>query len=214
MWEEYYSVLGELPDWLRKPVPFIVNALPFFQEHKVQLILDLGCGAGRNSIYLGKEGFDVIGVDVSRNALKKVKSWSKIEGIPNVAVLRSSVTHLPFVRRTFHVVISISVIHHAFNKNIEKAIDEIFKVLKKKGLFLANLLSTEDFRFGSGKRLEEGTYRVLDDFGEKQFEEIHHFFSRNEVFALFSDFKKISIEAIQAGKEEKCHKYWKVAVIR
>lgn len=56
-WEEYYPVLRQLRDWLKKPVPLIVEALSFFKECGVQAILDLGCGMGRNSIYLAKEGF-------------------------------------------------------------------------------------------------------------------------------------------------------------
>ncbi len=60
------------------------------KEHGARIFLNLGCGVGRNSIYLGQEGFDVIGVDISRSALKKTRVWAKNEGIPNVMVLRCS----------------------------------------------------------------------------------------------------------------------------
>lgn len=106
MWEEYYSVLRKLPDWLKKPVLFVVDSLSLFREYGARIFLDLECGMGRNSIYLGKEGFDVVGVDVSQSALKKTKAWAKIEGVPSMTVLRCSMTNLPFVRQTFHVVIS------------------------------------------------------------------------------------------------------------
>jgi len=214
MWEEYYSVLRQLPDWLKKPVPFIVDSLPLFREYEAQALLDLGCGVGRNSIYLGKEGFDVIGVDISRSALKKTKLWSKVEGIPNVTVLRASMTHLPFVKQAFHAVISVSVIHHALKKDIEKAIEEIRTVLKDNGLFLANLLSIKDCRYGSGEKLENGTFRVLENFEEKQFQEVHHFFSQREVLTLLVRSKRISIEPIQSGKKERPHIYWKVIAIK
>ena len=210
MWEEYYSVLRQLPEWLKKPVPFIVDSLPLFKEHGARIFLDLGCGVGRNSIYLGKEGFDVVGVDISRSALKKAKSWARIEGVPSVALLRCSMTNLPFVRQTFHAVISVSVIHHAVKEDIEKAIEEIHKVLKDNGLFLANLLSVEDYRYGSGLKIEEGTFQVLEDFEAKQFEELHHFFSQKEIQTILADFKRISIVPIQSGKEERPHRYWKV----
>lgn len=68
MWEEYYSVLRQLPDWLRKPVPFIIEALPLFRKCEAHQLLDLGCGMGRNTIYLAKQGFDVVGIDVSKSA--------------------------------------------------------------------------------------------------------------------------------------------------
>ena len=36
-------------------------------------ILDVGCGAGRHSLYLQKKGFDVLGIDVSPLAIKVCK---------------------------------------------------------------------------------------------------------------------------------------------
>ena len=209
MWEEYYSNLNNLPDWLKKPVPFIVDSLSLFKKHGTQMILDLGCGAGRNSIYLGKEGFDVVGMDTSRTALKKTKAWSKIEGIPNVTVLRASMTQLPFIRQTFHAVISVSVIHHALKKDIQKTIQEIRRILKNNGLFIANLLSTKDHRYGSGEKLENETFKVMEEFKEKQFQEVHHFFSRKEILTLLGKFEKTHIEPLQSRTEQP-NKYWKV----
>lgn len=135
MWEEYYSVLDQLPNWLRNPVPFIVEALPLFKKHSVQLLLDLGCDVGRNSVCLAKESFDVVAIEISRSALKKTKALSKIEAISKVTVLRVSMTNLPFTRQVFHVVISVSVIHHALKRDIQKAIEEIHTVLKDNGFF-------------------------------------------------------------------------------
>lgn len=213
MWEEYYSALHQLPDWLKKPVPFVADSLSLFGEHGVRTILDLGCGAGRNLIYLGKAGFDVVGIDVSRNALKKAKAWLKIEEIPNATVLRCSMTSLPFVRQAFDAVISVSVVHHAFKKDIEKALEEIRTVLSDNGLFLANILSVRDYRYSSGEKLEKGTFRVMEDFEQKRFEEVHHFFSKKEILSLLSGFEKISIEPIKSGLNQP-HIYWKVVAIR
>ena len=210
MWEEYYSALRQLPDWLRKPVPFIIEALPLFRKCGAHHFLDLGCGMGRNTIYLAKQGFDVVGIDISKSALRKAKSWSKIERITNVTVLCASMTHLPFISRTFNAIISVSVIHHAVKKDIEKTMEEIHEVLKDNGRFLANLLSIEDYRYGSGVKIEEGTFQILEDFEVKQFEEVHHFFSQKEIQTLLADFSRISIVRIQSGKEECPHKYWKV----
>ena len=209
-WEEYYSVLRQLPSWLKKPVPFVAEALSFFKERGVQTILDLGCGMGRNSVHLAEQGFHVIGIDTSASALKYAKTWSKTKALNNNVVLRASMTRLPFVSQTFHAVISVSVIHHARIRDIKKTIEEICTVLKENGLFLANLLSTKDYRYRQGEKLEDGTFRILEDFGEKQFEEIHHFFSQREIRTLLTSFKNVSLEQIQSGKKERLHTYWKV----
>jgi len=213
MWEEHYSIMRQLPDWLKRPVPFIVDSLSLFKEYGSQVFLDLGCGAGRNSIYLGKEGFCVVGIDISQSALKKTKVWSKTEGIPNLKVLRGSMTSLPFVKHAFDVVISVSVVHHGLRKDIEKALNEIHTVLRDNGLFLANLLSTEDHRYGSGEKLENGTFRIIEDFEQKKFEEAHHFFSKEEILTLLADFEKVNVEPIQSRTKQP-HEYWKVIAVK
>ena len=213
MWEEYYAVLRHLPDWLKKPVPFVAESVSFFRESGAESILDLGCGVGRNSIYLGKNGFNVIGVDISRHALKKTKARAKIEDVPSVTVLCCSMTNLPFVRQTFHAIISVSVVHHAVKKDIQRTVNEIRKILKRDGIFLTNLLSTTDCRYGSGEEVEEGSFRFLEKFEVKEFEEVHHFFSKKEILKLLEGFGCISVELIKSGAE-KPHEYWKVVAIR
>jgi SAM-dependent methyltransferase len=36
--------------------------------------LDLGCGGGRNTLYLARHGWDVIGIDISRPGIEKARS--------------------------------------------------------------------------------------------------------------------------------------------
>lgn len=43
-------------------------------------VLDLGCGEGRDSLFLARRGFDVTGVDVSRAALDKARERAAAEG--------------------------------------------------------------------------------------------------------------------------------------
>jgi len=167
VWEEFYSGLGQLPEWLRKPVPFVVEAIPFFKDHAVRAVLDMGCGVGRHCVYLAKKGFDVVGIDTSRNAVRMAEARSDIERTANVAFLLASMTNLPFRGGCFQAVISVSVMHHAITKEINMAAEEIRRVLIDGGILLANLLSVEDHRYGSGQEVEEGTFRVREDFEEK-----------------------------------------------
>lgn len=171
-------------------------------------MLDLGCGAGRHCIYLGKNGFDVIGVDVSKSALKITKKWIQKEKLKNVAVVRGTMDAIPFGDRHFDAVISVSVIHHALKKDIAHTVNEIRRVLRKMGLFIANLASVEDHRYGEGEEVEAGTYRILEHFG-KNCEELHHFFTKQEVSQLLTRFAKTKIET-HFSEKNKQHCYWKI----
>lgn len=46
--------------------------------------LDMGCGPGRNALYLGQLGFDVTAVDANPNAIGMLQSIIEQEGIGNI----------------------------------------------------------------------------------------------------------------------------------
>ncbi len=43
--------------------------------------LDIACGEGRNSIYLAKQGFEVVGLDISKAGLEKARDWMARESL-------------------------------------------------------------------------------------------------------------------------------------
>lgn len=49
-------------------------------------VLDIGCGAGRHSLYLQKKGFDVLGIDISPLAIKV----SKLRGVKKAKVMSAT----------------------------------------------------------------------------------------------------------------------------
>jgi len=194
---------------MRQLAPFIVEALPTFKRYKIKRVLDLGCGAGRHCAYLAKNGFDVVGVDVSTSALKLAKKWALEENLKDVTFTQATMTNIPFSDCQFDAVISISVIHHAVKRDIIKTIEEIYRILTKKGLFLANLTSVKDPRYGEGEKVEAGTFRTLEAFEEKRFEELHHYFTKQEVSELLACFTTAKVESLKERPY-----YWKITAIK
>jgi len=183
--------------------------LPTFRRHKIKNVLDLGCGTGRHCIHLAKIGFDVVGVDISESALKMANAWVRKERLTNVAFVRETMTNIPFGNLHFDAVISVSVIHHTLKKDIVKTIDEIQRVLKKNGIFFTNLASVDDPRYGTGEKVEAGTFRILEAFEEKRFEELHHFFTKREASKLLACFAKAKIERLKDKPN-----YWKITAVK
>jgi ubiquinone/menaquinone biosynthesis C-methylase UbiE len=123
-------------------------------------------------------------------------------------------TNMPFGGCSFDAVVSVSVIHHALKNDIIKTIDEIHRVLRRNGLFLANLASVKDYRYGKGEQVENGTFRLLENFKEKRFKELHHFFTKREASKLLSRFTTIDILPLITGTKEKPHHYWRITAIK
>ena len=202
--------MKRLPRRLKKPVPFVVEELPAFQALQIKSVLDLGCGTGRHCVYLAKNGFDVVGVDVSESALRMANEWVRRgEKLTNVAFMRGTMTNIPFSSGHFDAVISVSVIHHAVKKDILKTVAEVHRILRKNGLFLTNLASVKDPRYGAGKKVENDTFRILEAFEEKRFEELHHFFTKHEISRLLAHFAKAKIESLKDKPN-----YWKITAIK
>jgi SAM-dependent methyltransferase len=97
-------------------------------------VLDLGCGAGGNLVYLARRGFDVYGIDCSKHAIKLAREW--LDEKKRCANLRVGDIYkkLPYRNGFFNAVISIRVLHHGRIGQIRHAIREIARVLKPGGL--------------------------------------------------------------------------------
>jgi len=208
-WEQYYSSLKQLPKRLRKPVPFLAETLPIFKQFNVKRVLDLGCGAGRNSIYLAKKGFDVIGVDVSKSALRFANNWAEEERLSNATFTLGTMVNIPFDDYLFDAVVSVSVIHHGVKEYIMRTIAEINRILRRKGVFIANIASVRDPRYGDGEKVEENTFQILEAFEQYQFEELHHFFTREEAFEILACFSNATVELLKEKPN-----YWKVTAVK
>ena len=194
---------------MKIPVPLLVDELPTFKHYQVKSILDLGCGVGRNGVFLAKIGFDVVCIDISESALGIANAWARKEGLTNMKLALGTMTNLPFDNDCFDAVISISVIHHAVKKDIEQIIAEVYRALKKNGVFFANAASVEDPRYGEGEEVEENTFRILEAFEEKHFEELHHFFTKQDALEMFACFNKLEVELLREKPN-----YWKITAIK
>jgi SAM-dependent methyltransferase len=80
----YYDLLYANRD-VRREADFIESIIRKFSHVKVKKILDVGCGTGMHSIELGKRGYNVIGIDISEEMVKKARE--KARGMENVSFL-------------------------------------------------------------------------------------------------------------------------------
>ncbi len=83
----------------KKDVPFFENVpdenlVSYIQKKRVSKgkVLELGCGPGRNAIYLANEGFDVTAVDLSIEGINWAKERALAKGVEiNLFVIQFSI---------------------------------------------------------------------------------------------------------------------------
>jgi len=208
-WDRYYSTLKRIPRRLKKTAQFVADAVPALKKHKVKRVLDLGCGAGRHCVLLASSSFEVVGIDISKYALKIARRWVQKEGLENVALIRATMTNVPLNDRCLDAVVSVSVMHHALKKDIMTSASEVYRILGKNGWFLANLASIHDPRYGTGLKLEKDTFWILEGYEKKQFGELHHFFTKREALRLLSLFSRVEVTSMIDKPN-----YWKIVAVK
>ena len=214
-----------MPDWnelfkrdryrWRDPHPSVVALADEMERRGFSRVLDLGCGAGRHTIYLSARGFEVVGMDPARVGLDHSSEGLGDKGLPH-RLVRAGMDRLPFPGESYHCVISIYVIHHNTTRGIRRALGEIERVLVPGGLLLATLLSRGDFKYGDGEMIEEDTFITArgDESGVP-----HHFFSKEEVLKLFGTFEilRLAPEKIDRGFPDGStvhHEHWDVLGVK
>ena len=171
--------------------PAIITFSGHLKQAGARTVLDLGCGAGRHSIYLAKQGFHAVGLDISVSALRKLRDRLKSESLESVEIVNGEMSKLPFADGAFDAVISTNVLHHTVVSGVEQTVDEVHRVMKGGTEGFLTTLSDHDYKKGAGKPLEPGTY-VMTEGDEQGI--VHHFFSREELLLRFDKFGILSLQ--------------------
>ena len=99
-------------DWIFGPSSEIENFVDLAVDGRIELgsVITLGCGVGRETIYLAKKGFDVIGLDFSSTAIQKARQRAKVEGIDAQFVV-DDLTNLKHVSGTYDLVMDFGALN-------------------------------------------------------------------------------------------------------
>ncbi|AFH62226.1 class I SAM-dependent methyltransferase [Paenibacillus caseinilyticus] len=137
-------------------------------------VIDLGCGAGNDTLYLSERGYRVVACDASAEALRRVK-----ELVPEADVRQMDLTEpLPFADGAAQVVIADLSLHYFPWDVTVSIVREIGRVLRPGGTLLCRVNSVRDTAFGAGQgvRLEPDYYEWEGQrkrfFDRKQLEEL------------------------------------------
>lgn len=98
-----------------------------------QRIVDLGCGNGRFYEFINKhKKIKYIGIDNATPLLKKAK-----KSFPEITFIKGDLLKIPIENKKIDVALSIASFHHIPSKKLkDKAINEICRILKNKGILI------------------------------------------------------------------------------
>ena len=187
-WEIVYKKHGDL---YPKIIPRIKKYAKIFRKHKYKKILDLGCGTGRNTLFFAQEGFLVYALDASKTGVAISKKKAKKLGLHSINYKVADMKHTSYLNNYFDAIICIFVLSHGLLKDNQEAVDEIYRILKPKGMLVTEFMSVKDASYGRGKKIEANTFLGgMED--DKHM--AHHYFSRKEIKQILYKFSQFKIK--------------------
>jgi len=103
-------------------------------------VLDLGCGEGRDSVFLAEQGHDVVGLELSLEGLRKAARLAASRGL-RVPWVCAALPDLP-VRGPFDLVYSCGSIHYVARQDRARLF-EALRALTRRGGYHAHVVFTD-----------------------------------------------------------------------
>lgn len=133
-WQQFYQddpKLVEIP-----PSACARRAAEIFSRNNCRIILDLGCGTGRDSLCLANTGAQVIGLDAARSGLSLAQKRIIASG-SKISLVESDSRVLPFSDMYFDGVYCFGLLHEFVGESarddVHRTLKEIHRVLKPTG---------------------------------------------------------------------------------
>lgn len=116
-------------------------------------VLELGCGNGKALHPMVAAGVDVVALDISWHALRRLDHPSRVLG---------DAAQLPFVDGAFTAVLDLHCTGHLLADGRRQAAAEAFRVLSPGGHCVVERLHPDDLRAAHGDAVEANTRRLAD----------------------------------------------------
>jgi ubiquinone/menaquinone biosynthesis C-methylase UbiE len=111
----------------------VYTALRLNHSTKDQFVLDAGCGSGDWGLKLAKNGYAVIGADISKVQVKQAHDKAKTAKLPFLPIV-CDLEKLPLRQQSFQICICGYVLHHF--RNLDDILPEISRVLNIHGMMV------------------------------------------------------------------------------
>ncbi|MGB7876341.1 MAG: class I SAM-dependent methyltransferase [Anaerolineales bacterium] len=126
---------SEIEDW---KVAERANFLALLQKDAKQILLEIGTGHGRDSLFFQEQGFNVTGIDISPAMVDLCRQKS-------ISAHVMDVVDLSFKKDSFDAVYALNSFLHLPKSEFPLALENVSAVLRPTGLFYLGLYGGFDF---------------------------------------------------------------------
>jgi len=193
--DEWFAEVYGGTDWYfgTEPLPQLAQHLPRIHRdrRRVPRALDLGCGEGRDSLYLARHDFDVLAMDICREGLEKLRRVADRESL-SISTRQQDVRELRFVPDSYDIVVARTLLDHLDQKWHVGIAEGIVTTLTSCGMAFVECFTVDD-----------PGYALRDIHASDCARFVRHYFEHGELRQLFAALEVL--EYVEYKKEDASH---------
>jgi cyclopropane fatty-acyl-phospholipid synthase-like methyltransferase len=160
-----------------------------------KMILDIGCAAGRDTLFFASKGHNITGIDISSMAVEIAGTNAlKYDLQKNTKFISCDISQVVLPRKAFDVIYARMSLHYFTDSKLHDIIKKLTRALSFDGFIAVQLRSILDEKYGIGTSLAEDIF--VDEEGH-----MRRFFDRSVAKKLFANLRIKSLEFIQSNYE-------------
>ena len=133
--DEYY--------WGKEPADFLERLIALKPPRRGMKILDIGCGEGKDAVYMAKKGYTVTAFDLTASGIAKTHQLAEEMGVKINAYVDDINTFETEER--FDIIYSSGTLQYLFPDNIARFFEKTQKITNPHGLNYFNVFVTKPF---------------------------------------------------------------------
>ncbi len=202
-WDRLWSAPVDPESPWREPEPAVLEWAR--RLGRSTRLLDLGCGIGRHTLRLAREGHWVVGGDLSVPGLLRGRFSLQRDRLP-LRLVRLDMARIPFADGSFDGLLAYHVVYHTTTSGLQAVVGEVHRVLRVGGeaylTFLGRLEENiaryrADVARGICREIEPFTFvYVRDAPGDKDI--FHHYCDEAEVRDLLGAFDILALVPVRS----------------
>tara|TARA_Y100000992_G_C21123869_1_gene423207 strand:+ start:110 stop:697 length:588 start_codon:yes stop_codon:yes gene_type:complete len=169
------------------------KSLKIFQKNSSKMIVELGAGLGRDSIFFAKNKISVNSLDYSKTGINIINKKILDNNLQNITAKVFDIRKkLPFQDNSIDACFSHMLYCMALTSaELSYLNNEILRILKPNGFNIYTVRNEYDGDYKNGIPRGEDMFEI-DGF-------IVHFFTKEKVYSLMDGFKNILLEDFEEG---------------
>lgn len=165
-----------------KASPSLVRYLEMYNIPKGGSALDIGCGQGRNSLYLAQQGFSVTGIDSSVEAIECLKKLTINEELDVTAEV-ADIEKFSITKNHYQLIVANTLLDHLLAEQSDVTAQEIIDGLAPGGFLFVSVFTINDPGYNAqGRTVSETATHVK------------HYYQSDELLKQFANLTLLSYQ--------------------